>query len=78
MSQKLKVQTTPSQRTLLITILSLSNNPINATIGFNNQASVSVLVIVMGILGGILLIALIIAVICIVKKRNSGVNRINS
>lgn len=78
MSQKLKVQTTPNQRTLLITILSLSNNPINATIGFNNQASVSVLVIVMGILGGILLIALIIAVICIVKKRNSGVNRINS
>jgi len=32
----------------------------------------------MAVLGGVLLIALIIAVVCIIKKRNASGNRINS
>jgi phage shock protein PspC (stress-responsive transcriptional regulator) len=56
----------------------MESRPINATIGFSQESTVSVLVIVMAVLGGVLLIALVIAVICIIKRRNANAGRISS
>jgi hypothetical protein len=76
-SNDLQVQAQTQQRKLLITIVSFSNYPISASISYVQTSSVSVLVIVMGVLGGILLLALIIAVVCIIKRRNNS-TRVNS
>lgn len=76
-NNKIKIVADTQKRKLLITLVSFSNNPINATISYTEDSSVSILVIVMAVLGGVLLITLIIAVVCIVKKRTAA-NRISS
>ena len=52
----------------------------DATVKVEYQNAVSsILVIVMGVLGGLLLVALIIAALCIVRKtRNQTVSRVNT
>ena len=76
-NNKVKVGADTQQRKLLITLVSFSNQSVNVVLNYVQESTVSVLVIVMGVLGGILLVALVVAVVCIVKKRNA-VNRVNT
>lgn len=66
------------QRPLMITLVCLSGSQCNANISYSEQSSVSVLVIVMAVLGGVLLIALIVAIVCLIKRRNAANSRISA
>lgn len=73
----LKVGADTKKRKLLITLVSFANTPIKAELSFAVESTVSVLVIVMAVLGSILFVILVVAVICIIKKRNAN-NQVNS
>lgn len=66
------------QRPLLITLVSFTETPIDAIITWQSSAPVSILVIVLSVLGGVLLVALVIAVICIVRRRGIESMRVSS
>ncbi len=53
-------------------VISFNSNPIDLEIIINISEASNVLVIVLGILGGILLIGLIVAAVCIVRKNQQA------
>lgn len=62
---------------IIIGIVKSSNTAASVTIWFDEVASTNVLAIVLGVLGGILFIALVIAAIYIARRVRSGNNVVN-
>lgn len=63
-----KVQANLNEKNLLFSVVNFFGNGVTLSIDLASEASTNILVIVLGILGGVLLVGLIIAAVCIVKR----------